>query len=73
MGFPVFQNSKSFMRVGMLSLILALLALRFLRPNATLTEGAADAIKGFFMGVSIACNLMAIRLRQRGNGADTCA
>jgi hypothetical protein len=73
MGIPVFQNSKSWMRVGTLSLILALLALRFVRPNATLTEDAADAIKGFLMGVSIACNLMAIRLRQRGNRADNCA
>ena len=67
------RSGRALMRVGMLFLILAFLAMRFLRPNAYLSEDAADAMKGFFMGISIACNLMAVRLNHRRRRTTGCA
>jgi hypothetical protein len=61
------RDSCTLMRVAMLFLVLAVLALRFLHPNAYLSEDAGDAVKGFLIGIAIACNLMAVR-RNRCRG-----
>ncbi len=65
-------NSSTFVRIGMSFLIVAMLALRFLRPNSFLSEGAADAVKGLLMGIAIGCNGIAIRLMCRHGRAGQC-
>ena len=58
-----FRDSHTLMRAGMVSLALALLASRFVHPSAYLSEDAADAVKGFLMGISIALLMVGVRRR----------
>ena len=60
------KNSKTMMRVGMASLVLASLARWFLHPNAILSANWTDGVTGFLYGVSIASLLQSLRTRKFG-------
>ena len=53
------------MRLGMIFLVLAMLANRFLHPMPVLNEGVTDGFKGLLYGLSIGLLLFSIQLRGR--------
>ena len=64
------KNSKTMMRVGMASLVLASLARWFLHPNAFLSADWTDGVTGFLYGVSIASMLVSLRTRNFGGSGN---
>jgi hypothetical protein len=63
------KSPQSIMQLGMLFLILALFAQRFVHPGATFSESAVDGFNGFLIGVSIGLNGLAIFMMRRGRSA----
>ena len=66
------QNPSLLMRVGLFSLILGALSLRFLQRLPGMTESRADFVTGLLYGIAIASLLLSIRARaaarRSGNG-----
>ncbi len=60
------QNPKLVLRLGMIFLIIATLALRFLHPTSRFGEGFTDGVKGMLYGLAIGLTLLSVRLRARG-------
>ena len=59
------------LRLGMMFLILAGLANRFLHPTASFSEGMTDGIKGLLYGLSIGFMLLSVWRRGRRCGTAT--
>jgi len=53
------------MRLGLMCLIIALLANRFLHPTAYLSDGWTDATKGLLYGLAIGLMLLSVYRRAR--------
>jgi hypothetical protein len=54
------------LQLGLVSLILANLAHRFVHPSARLPESLLDALTGFLYGVAIAAMLLSVIRGRRG-------
>jgi hypothetical protein len=65
-------NPRTILRIGMALLAVALISQRFVHPAPGFGEDAADAIRGFLLGLSIGLNLMAVWLGSR-RGWGSCA
>jgi hypothetical protein len=61
----LFSDSNTLMRIGVTSLIVELFSQLYLHPNSSIGGNAIDGLKGFLIGVSIACNLLAISVNKR--------
>lgn len=61
------RNYKTLMFLGMTSLVLANLSLRFLHPMPHFGESLVDGTSGLFMGLSIGFNLWAVSVKTRGS------
>jgi hypothetical protein len=61
----LFSDSNTLMRIGVTSLIVELFSQLYLHPNSLISGNAIDGMKGFLIGVSIACNLLAISVSKR--------
>lgn len=59
------NNGSTFLKLGMLFLVLAILSVWFVRPTAHLSQDVADMLKGFLFGISIAFNLGAVYFNRR--------
>lgn len=53
------------MRIGLMLLIVAILANRFIQPAAIVNDGWTDGIKGLLYGLSIGFMLLSIHRRAR--------
>lgn len=59
------------LRLGLVFLIVAMLAARFLHPMPHLSEDSADAIKGLLYGLAIGFMLLSVYLRGRNRPRPT--
>jgi hypothetical protein len=61
-------------RIGSASFLLASLSRWFIHPSADFWRGLADGATGLLLGITIACYLIAVRLRTRTNNpGNSCA
>lgn len=58
------QGGTPLLMIGMSFLLIANVWHRFLGPGSAAGADAADAIFGFLMGISIACNLLSVMRRR---------
>jgi hypothetical protein len=60
------QDPKLVLRLGMIFLIIATLAMRFFHGASRFDEGFTDGVKGMLYGPAIGLTLLSVRLRSRG-------
>jgi len=60
-----FKDPGFMIRTGLVLLIVSSLLRLFLKPSVHISAGMIDAALGFFYGITIACLLLAVRLRVR--------
>jgi hypothetical protein len=60
-------SPKTILRVGMVSLIAAMVSLRFLRRWTGMNPDVADGITGFLYGIAIATMLLSIWMRRHAS------
>lgn len=58
-------------RIGSASFLLASLSRWFIHPSADFWRGLADGTTGLLFGITIACYLIAVRLRTRTNNTGS--
>jgi hypothetical protein len=62
-------KASTLIRIGLLSLVAAILSLRYLHPSAAFSADLVDAAQGFLYGISITCLLWGVVLRRRQGSA----
>ncbi len=64
------KDPKVVLQLGLIFLVLASLAARFLHPSARLDESFTDGVKGLLYGLAIGFMLLSVhrRARRRSNG-----
>ena len=68
------KNPRTLIRIGSLSLILAILSLRFIHPATAFWIDASDGVTGFLFGIQIATFGLAAHFNARsGRGGGACA
>lgn len=68
------KNPQTVMRIGMTCLLVFLVWPRFLHLGTSIGEDWIDGVRGFFFGLGVGFNLLALRLRcrQRRDDGGTC-
>lgn len=63
-------NPSTAMRIGMTSLIVALMWPRLVHPTASFGPDLSDAAQGLLFGVAIGMNLLSVALNNRRRSGD---
>ena len=64
------HEPEALIRVGMLSLMVGILAQRFVHPPTDFWQGFVAGVSGVLVGLSIVLNMRGLMLRRRRAGGD---
>ena len=64
------HEPEALIRAGMLSLMVGILAQRFVHPPADFWQGFVAGVSGVLVGLSIVLNMRGLMLRRRRAGGD---
>ena len=64
------RNPATMFRIGLTSLVVALLFQYFVHRTTRFSEGFADGASGVLFGIAIGCLIVALRLKSRFAGGN---
>ena len=66
----IIKDHRTLMRVGMLSLVVGAISIRYLHRIPGMSEDLADGLSGMFYGIAIGGMLLSMRMKHRSRGGE---